>query len=78
MSQVKTKVVAFRVSEQDFNTLAELANRLFQMGQVKSQNPNLLAKEYIVWSCWVVSVQPLHFHHDIRKCKRLRTSAWNG
>jgi hypothetical protein len=46
MSQVKTKVVAFRVSEQDFNTLAELANRLFQMGQVKSQNPNLLAKEY--------------------------------
>jgi hypothetical protein len=61
MSQVKTKVVAFRVSEQDFNTLAELANRLFQMGQVKSQNPNLLAKEYIVWSCWVVSVQPCIF-----------------
>jgi hypothetical protein len=44
MSQVKTKVIAFRVSEQDFNTLSELANRLYQMGQVKSQNPNFLAK----------------------------------
>jgi hypothetical protein len=46
MSQIKTKVVAFRISEQDFNTLSELASRLYQMGQVKSQNPNLLAKEY--------------------------------
>jgi hypothetical protein len=46
MSQVKTKVVGFRVSEQDFNTLSELASRLYQMSQVKSQNPNLLAKEY--------------------------------
>jgi hypothetical protein len=46
MSQVKTKVVGFRVSEQDFNTLSELASRLYQMAQVKSQNSNLLAKEY--------------------------------
>jgi hypothetical protein len=38
MSQVKTKVVAFRVSEQDFNTLSELAKCLYQMGQVASES----------------------------------------
>ena len=44
---VKTKVVAFRVSEQDFTTLAELASRLHQMGEFKTPNPNILAKEYV-------------------------------
>jgi hypothetical protein len=44
---VKTKVVAFRVSEQDFTTLAELASRLHQTGEFKTNNPNILAKEYV-------------------------------
>ena len=42
-----TKTIAFRVSEQDYNTMAELANRLKQMGQLGHNNPNLLAKEYV-------------------------------
>jgi hypothetical protein len=33
-------------SEQDFETLRELASRLYQMQQIKSDNPHLLAKEY--------------------------------
>lgn len=41
-----TKTIAFRVSEQDYNTMAELASRLKQMGQLNHNNPNLLAKEY--------------------------------
>jgi hypothetical protein len=44
---VKTKVVAFRVTEQDFTTLAELASRLHQTGEFKTPNPNILAKEYV-------------------------------
>ena len=42
----KNKVIAFRVSEQDFNTLSEIASRLKQIGEVQSNNPNLLAKQY--------------------------------
>gem|GEM_PF-6010446 len=38
---VKTKVVAFRASEQDFTTLAELASRLHQTGEFKTPNPNI-------------------------------------
>lgn len=42
----KSKTIAFRVTEQDYNTLNELAKRLNQMGQTEHQNPHLLAKEY--------------------------------
>ena len=41
-----TKTIAFRVSETDYRTLAELTNRLQQMGQLSHNNPHLLAKEY--------------------------------
>ena len=40
------KTIACRVTEQDFNTLNELANRLHQMQQTNHANPHLLAKEY--------------------------------
>lgn len=42
----KSKTIAFRVTEQDFTTLAELAKRLQQMGQIRHTNPHLLSKEY--------------------------------
>lgn len=46
MSQVKSKTIAFRVTEQDYNILTEIASRLKQMGQLSHTNPHLLSKEY--------------------------------
>jgi len=46
MSDAKTKTIGFRVSEQDYDTLCKLADYLHQKGDVQSNNPNLLAKEY--------------------------------
>jgi hypothetical protein len=43
---VKSKTNAFRVTETDFQTLSEFANRLRQMGQINHNNPHVLAKEY--------------------------------
>jgi hypothetical protein len=45
-TNTKSKTIAFRVTEQDFNTLSELANRLHQKQQTNHANPHLLAKEY--------------------------------
>lgn len=42
----KPKVIAFRVSSQDFDTLATIASRLKQMGELATDNPNILAKQY--------------------------------
>ena len=42
----KNKVIAFRVSDTDFDTLTVIASRLKQMGEIASDNPNILAKQY--------------------------------
>ena len=46
MSEAKTKTIAFRVTQQDYETLSRLAQYLHQQGQVASPNPHLLSKEY--------------------------------
>ena len=45
-SDTKSKTIAFRVTQQDFETLSRLAKYLYQNGQSQSQNPHLLSKEY--------------------------------
>ncbi|MGB7665373.1 MAG: hypothetical protein WBL67_21760 [Nitrososphaeraceae archaeon] len=46
MSEAKTKTIAFRVTQQDYETLSRLAQYLHQQGQVASPNPHLVSKEY--------------------------------
>jgi hypothetical protein len=46
MSDTKSKTIAFRVTQQDFTVLTEIATRLHKMGQANHSNPHLLAKEY--------------------------------
>jgi hypothetical protein len=41
-----SKTIAFRVTQQDFDTLSRLAQYLHSNRQVQSPNPHLLAKEY--------------------------------
>ena len=46
MSSSKSKTIAFRVTEQDWTTLNDLAKRLKSIGQLNHENPHLLVKEY--------------------------------
>lgn len=46
MSAAKSKIIQFRVTEQDFATLSRLAEYLHSNGQAQSSNPHLLSKEY--------------------------------
>jgi hypothetical protein len=46
MSQAKSKIIQFRVTEQDFLTLYQLAEYLHSNGQAQSANLHLLSKEY--------------------------------
>lgn len=46
MSESKSKTIAFRVTQQDYDTLSRLAQYLHSNGQSASPNPHLLAKEY--------------------------------
>ena len=46
MFNVKSKIIQFRVTEQDFATLSRLAEYLHSNGQAQTANPHLLSKEY--------------------------------
>jgi hypothetical protein len=47
MSQAKSKIIQFRVTEQDFSiSLCRLAEYLHSNGQAQSANLHLLSKEY--------------------------------
>jgi hypothetical protein len=58
MSDVKSKIIQFRVTAQDYDTLSRLAQYLHGQGQSPSHNPHLLAKEYTL-SLVSVSIQQL-------------------
>lgn len=46
MSQAKDKIIQFRVTSQDYETLCRLAEYLHQKGDIQSANPHILSKEY--------------------------------
>jgi hypothetical protein len=44
--QPQGRTIAFRATDQDFDTLSRLAQYLHSNGQAASPNPSILAKEY--------------------------------